>query len=139
MTLPVGKNESEFIRAYITTALWASTDDNGIPLDYEYDENDIHPDSLKRMMEDCLEFLANNGSIIEAAIESNGVKFGPDFGPYGRAGHDFWLTRVGAGCGFWDGDWDEPYGEQLANAAKKMFKAVYLYVSDNGRIHCEGA
>jgi hypothetical protein len=33
---------------------------------------------------------------------------------------DFWLTRVGAGAGFWDGDYPEPQATLLTNASKRF-------------------
>ncbi len=51
----------------------------------------------------------------------------------GQAGHDFWLTRNGHGCGFWDGDWPEPQASLLTQASK-AFGGVDPYVSDDGEV-----
>ena len=51
-----------------------------------------------------------------------------------QAGHDFWLTRNGHGCGFWDGDWPELIGEKLTEASKD-FGSFDLYIGVGGRIH----
>lgn len=37
-----------------------------------------------------------------------------------HAGRDFWYTRNGHGCGFWDGDWPKDIGEKLTDAAKSF-------------------
>lgn len=83
-----------FTRSYIAAALWSSTDnadDRGDePLDANYGPDDIAPDTLARMVEDCETFQRDNGGDIASDFE--------------RAGHDFWLTRNGHGAGFWDGD-----------------------------------
>jgi hypothetical protein len=62
-------------------------------------------------------------------------KHSDDFvGEETRAGHDFWLTRNGAGAGFWDGDWSEEVGKRLTDASKS-FGEVNLYVGDDGKIY----
>lgn len=54
-----------------------------------------------------------------------------------RAGQDFWFTRNGHGCGFWDGDWPEHEGEVLTNLSKE-FGEVYIYVGDDGQVYSGG-
>lgn len=119
----------EFFEAYVTTALWSSTDDEQ-PLDANHDESDIAPEALAAMRADCEAFYAAN----EADLSCDGVTYGPDFGQDGRAGHDFWLTRCGHGAGFWDGDWPEPQATRLTAAAEK-FGNVDLYVGDDGKVY----
>ena len=120
----------EFLRSYIETALWSSTDDDGEPLDEEYFAEDIAPECLEAMREDCERFWAANAADLDV---SNCLQFGPDYGPAERAGHDFWLTRNHHGAGFWDGDWRQPAASRLTEAAH-AFGEVNLYVSD-GRIY----
>jgi hypothetical protein len=43
-------------------------------------------------------FIANATLLDDAEFIGSGCK-------WEQAGHDFWLTRNGHGCGFWDGDW----------------------------------
>ena len=50
------------------------------------------------------------------------------------AGHDFFLTRCGHGCGYWDGDWPKGIAEGLDKLAKG-FGAYDLYVGDDGPIY----
>lgn len=123
-----------FTKAYITTALWSSTDENDRPLDENYDESDLAPEALASIVADCARFQAENGDTLRAAIETGKVTCGPDFDEYGRAGHDFWLTRNGHGAGFWDGDWPEPFDEQLTEASK-AFGECNLYVGDDGKLY----
>lgn len=123
-----------FTRAYIQTALWSSTDDSGDPLDRNYSESDLALETLERMASDCRVFQEQHGEVISAAIETGEVVCGPDFDEHERAGHDFWLTRCGHGAGFWDGDWPEPFAQQLTDAAH-AFGNVDLYVGDDGLIY----
>lgn len=123
-----------FTSAYIETALWSSTDDEGNPLDSGHSEFDLSAETRAKMEADCREFFEACWGTIEAARETGEVVCGPDFDEYGRAGHDFWLTRCGHGAGFWDGDWPEPYAKQLTDAAH-AFGNVDLYVGDDGEIY----
>lgn len=36
-----------------------------------------------------------------------------------HAAHDWILTRNGHGCGFWDGDWVEPFASKLTDLCKE--------------------
>ena len=95
-----------FTRAYLECALWSSTDDNEEPLDGNYTERDISPELLASAIADCAEFqrLAGDGIIEDLS----------------RAGHDFWLTRNHHGAGFWDGEWEKRYGEELTRLARSF-------------------
>lgn len=128
-----------FTKAYITTALWSSndesTDDGGEPFDQNYGLEDIAPEALERMAADCAQFQTENAGLLASAIESGEVVCGPDFDEMGRAGHDFWLTRNGHGAGFWDGDWPQPYADNLATAAQ-AYPEVNLTLGDDGKIYC---
>lgn len=104
------------------------------PMDRNYSPEDLAPKTLQRMLADCARFEAEHGEVIQAAIDTGEVVSGPDFGPWGRAGHDFWLTRNGHGAGFWDGDWPEPFAEKLTAAAKAA-GMCNLYAGDDGRIY----
>ena len=123
-----------FTRAYIATALWSSLDDNCNPMDASYSRSDIAPETLAKIVADCAKFQAENDETIRAAIETGEVQRGSDFDEYGRAGHDFWLTRNGHGAGFWDGDWPEPYADKLTKAAK-AFGTCDLYAGDDGKLY----
>lgn len=116
---PIGTDE--FLRAYIECALWSSTDDEGEPLDGIYSVDDIAPETLASMREDCVDFLASN-------LEDIGI------GDWAQAGHDFWLTRNGHGAGFWDGDWPAEAGRRLTEASHP-YGEVNLYVGDDGLIY----
>lgn len=109
-----------FLGAYIVAALWSSLDDNGDPLDANYGREEISPDTLKEFRDDCAEFLRRAGELIGGRIE--------------QAAYDFWLTRNGHGCGFWEEtDWPEN-GEQLAKIAGE-FAEINLYIGDDGKVY----
>jgi hypothetical protein len=112
-----------FTRAYLTAALFTDDPD---PRSGEFEEHDrwtianIHPDNLAQAIADCAKFQAENAADIADDIE--------------RAGRDFWYTRNGHGCGFWDGDWPEDIGARLT-AACKRYREVNVFgpeTEDNG-------
>lgn len=115
-----------FTAAYVEAALWSSNDEKtpngGEPLDKNYSaEDDLAPETLAQMIEECRAFQATNGHLFAGLEES--------------AGHDFWLNRNGHGAGFWDGDWLEPAATVL-DAASKSAGERDLYVGDDERIYC---
>lgn len=125
---PIHDELDDFTRAYIEAALWSSTDyQTDEPLDKNYCLEDIRPQTLRLMIADCKKFQSDNIELLKGAEATGEMVF--DFQRTGisdkrnpmliRAGHDFWLTRAGHGCGFWDGDWPEPYGDKLTEASKK--------------------
>jgi hypothetical protein len=113
-----------FTRSYIATALWSSMDNaddqGGEPLDANYGPEDLAPEALASMMEDCRAFQRDHRDDIALDPE--------------RAGHDFWLTRNHHGAGFWDGDWPPDVGPRLT-AASHVYGCVDLYVGDDGLIY----
>lgn len=123
----------KFTLAYIECALWSTNDESneqgGDPLDENYGPEDIAAETLETMLTDCKRFQKENADDIangkdHLAYTQNNV----------YAGHDFWLTRNGHGCGFWDGDWKEPAGERLTKASE-AFGEVDLYIGDDGLIY----
>ena len=89
----------DFTLAYIEAALWSSNDDStpqgGEPLDANYGIEDIDPDTLAAMIEDCRRFQEENAADLARYDH-------PQWTAAELGGHDFWLTRNGHGCGFWD-------------------------------------
>lgn len=122
-----------FTLAYIVAALWSSTDDDDVPMDEKYDIEDIAPETLRTMAEECKDFQSSNASLLEEAYSiphygSRGEYSGPD-----RAGHDFWLTRNHHGAGFWDRGLGD-VGRKLTDAAH-VYGSVDLCVGDDGKIY----
>ncbi len=113
-----------FLEGYIACALWIETDhldeSGGHPLENNYDDDDLAPETLAKMKKDCEEFQKQAGNLLKD-IED------------GLAGHDFWLTRNGHGSGYWDSDLGE-IGDKLTELCEK-FPGVNLYVGDNNLIY----
>lgn len=109
-----------FIDAYLETAIWSSTNEDGEPLDDDYGVEDIAPETKKQMVADCEAFCEEAGELIEPDMK--------------RAGHDFWLTRNRHGAGFWDGDWEPPADKQLTEMAH-AYGSFDLYPGDDGQLH----
>lgn len=105
----------DFTKAYIEAALWTSG------LDKNYTINDFTGPTLKKMMDDCEDFQLLNKE--ELDVMSNDK----------MAGHDFWLTRNGAGAGFWDKELGD-VGDRLTDAAHK-YKEFSLVADDDGKIY----
>ena len=128
---------SEFLNAYIQTALWSSTDQcddtGGYPLEDNYSAADIAPEALERMKADCEAFVAH--STVAEYLESDDyvLDYRMDLGV---VAYDFWLTRNRHGAGFWGGDYPEPWGDRLTEAAHS-FGECNLYVGDDKLIYCE--
>lgn len=117
----------EFTLAHAECALWSSTDDLDVPLNEHYTLADLAPETVGKIKTDCAKFQADNSRDLCIGVSRNAE----------QGGHDFWLTRNGHGCGFWDGDyWAEDTGERLTEAAKK-FKECELYIGDDGRLYLQ--
>lgn len=108
----------EFFNGYIDCAIWSSTNENGEPLDNEYDSSDISEETFNKMREECQKFFNDHGKTMNA------------IGTFGQHGHDFWLSRNGHGTGFWDRGYGEE-GDNLHKAAQMDFGPVDLYVGDD--------
>jgi len=114
-------NIDEMTKHYIIAALWASTNDEGNPLDDKYSIDDLAPETLLEMKEECFEFVQYN---LELILESKQGE--------AQTGHDFWLTRNHHGVGFWDRELGE-VGDKLTVAANSM-KERTLFICDDGKI-----
>lgn len=120
----------------VTTEEWQATEDHAegsIPEDVAF--SDLAPEALEAILRDCASFYAANEATIDDALAANecaDVCEGTT-----QAGRDFWYTRNGHGCGFWDGDWPEPYATTLDDAAK-AFREASVYLGDDGRVYLEG-
>ena len=117
-----------FLRAYLETALWSSTDEQGQPLDANYGVDDIAEESVRNAAVDCLAFREDNA----ADLASVGRGRGEWTDMEGHA-HDFWLTRNGHGAGFWDRGYGA-VGERLTVAAH-VWGPSDVYVGDDGKVY----
>ena len=54
----------KFLQGYVECALWSSNDEStpqgGMPLDANYDSDDIAPETLATMRADCEDFMQAN-------------------------------------------------------------------------------
>ena len=134
-SLPPSRDDlDEFTRSYIAAMLSTTTDESdesgGDPLDSNYDVENIAPATLKRIVADCKKFQEENADAIAVGCSRGGGQWSDSE----LAGSDFYLTRVGAGAGFWDGDWPEDEGKRMTDTAHAD-GGVDLYIGDDGQIH----
>lgn len=120
-----------FFDGYMTAALWSSTyGENG---ENHMDDGKHHLAAEARieMLKDCADFIS--------FCENQQINPFPEYnkGEYSNeelSGHDFWLTRNGHGCGYWDRGLGN-MGKTLTGAAK-TFGCCDLYLGDDGFIYC---
>lgn len=117
------KSNKDFIRHYLVTALWSSTDlDNDEPLDRHFDLSNIDLPSIKQAVKDCNKFI-NEAELLNLL---DGID-------HEQAGHDFWLTRNRHGAGFWDRGLGAQ-GEALTELSHSFSEInPYSYDTDNGK------
>ena len=125
--------QKEFLRGYITCALWSSAGDDDEPLDSTHDESDLAGETLQAMKDACAKFMADNEKDLDEYTQHPAVPRGADWTESDHAGHDFWLTRNGHGAGFWDRGLGE-LGDRLSKASK-AFGESHLYAGDDGKLY----
>lgn len=114
------------LASYIETALWSSTDDQGEPLDAEYDWTDFAEGELDKAERDIDSFMNQANSFLPDDFY--------DEHDSETVIHDFWLTRNRHGAGFWDGDYEKSVGEKLTKLSHK-FGEVDIYIGDDGKLY----
>lgn len=123
-----------FVDGYMDALAWSGT--VSVPEDHQHydpswsptaDKLDelFSPELISQSRLDCIDFLSDE---VMAILEANDEVWDP-----GRAGHDFWLTRNGHGCGYWDRGAGDA-GDALS-AAARVYGEVDLYLGDDGMIH----
>jgi hypothetical protein len=116
-----------FTQGYVEALFFTSQGDDGEAFAEGF--ADLAPETLARIIADCAAF--QEGSAWLRAV--NAAK-GYDFPGEADAGRDFWFTRNGHGCGFWDGDWPELHATALTDAAH-AFGNVDAYLGDDGKVY----
>ena len=111
-----------FTQGYIEALFFTDASDSDDEL-YEKGFSDLAPETLAAIIDDCAKF--------QALDAWKGADRFPDDA---RGGRDFWYTRNGHGCGFWDGDWSEPYATSLTTASK-AFRSLDAYLGDDGKVY----
>jgi len=124
-----------FTRGYVEAALFSGLGEDETPPG-GLDAGDLAPETWAAVRRDCAAFLAACGDLVDA-LGDHHRPGSPNDDAMSHAGRDFWYTREGHGCGFWDGDWPEASGEALSSAAKAFGEASW-YVGDDGRIWQSG-
>lgn len=107
------------LRAYLQTALWASTDDRGVSLDSRFGVYDLSEAFVRESREQLRSFLLE--------VASAGIDVGDN--DLESIAHDFWLTRNRHGAGFWDGAYSEPSGRALTRMAH-AYGSVDIVIGD---------
>lgn len=109
---------SPCVRQYLETALFSSSDEDGRPLDDQFDISDFSPEAIQQAERDCLDFLSMNdvGDLDEEMV-----------------GHNFWLTRNRHGAGFWDAGLGA-LGARLTKAAH-VYGSCDVYLGDDDKLH----
>jgi hypothetical protein len=74
----------------------------------------LTPEVLARAIADCKTFQERYREDLDEASDEQKDRTDA------HHGHDFWLTRNGHGCGFWDRGYDEDLSERLTRAAKSF-------------------
>ena len=114
------KTDDKILQSYLYTALWAETDDNEEPLDYNYDLDDFAEEAVSQAECDIVSFLGLAEGLMDGCDDT-------------RVAHDFWLTRNHHGAGFWDGDYEN--GDTLTEICQSNFNTLHPYVGDDDKIY----
>lgn len=112
--------KNKFVQGYIECLLWSSTDENNDSMDSKYSIDDFSEGALSQINKDCETFIKRAGALLDS-IDA------------GLAGHDFWLTRNGHGCGFWSRGTGFT-GDRLTKISKS-FCSLDPYVGDDGKLY----
>ena len=115
-----------FTDSYLETLFWSEIQDTGEPMDDDYGPEDLAPEALAEIKQDCRSFVESNQALFaRLPAEYDDM--------YNRAGHDFALTRNGHGAGFWDRGLGT-LGDELTDACDG-YGSQNLYVGDDGRVY----
>jgi hypothetical protein len=126
---------SEFYSAYVTAALWSSTYGENGEFQLDDGEHELSDEAKNKMLTDCANFFNYCEKTDDDNLDPLPEYDCPEYSNAEKSGHDFWLTRNGHGCGYWDRGLGE-IGEALSKAAK-TFGNCDLYVGDDGLIYAE--
>ena len=125
----------EFFVGYLTAALWSSEGgedgdchfsdlldfDGREVIGLNSTEEDWVPEAYKKLKDEARRFFTENREDLSKREWSKG-------------GHDFWLTRNGHGCGYWETpDWPETEGKRLTEAAKH-YGEISIYRTNDGKV-----
>lgn len=112
------------LTAYLTCALWSSTQDNEKPFDSDFKIEDFSPESVKSAENEINDFLS--------LLDAENILWEESLSEE-QFGHDFWLTRNRHGVGFWDRGLGS-LGEKLTKWAHS-YGSSYVYLGDDGKVY----
>jgi len=115
---------NKILTAYLTCALWSSTQDNEKPFDSDFGIEDFAPESVKSAENEINSFLS--------LLEAENILWEEHLGEE-QFGHDFWLTRNRHGAGFWDRGLGS-LGEKLTKWAHS-YGSSDVYLGDDGKVY----
>ena len=118
----------DFTASYIECALWSS-DEYDVKL-IGVGDHELSEQAFAEMIAEAADFQRSEARLLAEWYELGETP--------ARAGHDFWLTRVGHGAGFWDRHHDNAPAEKLGNqltAASKAYGSRELYIGYDGLIY----
>lgn len=103
--------------------------DGCLPTDSGF--KDLAPETLERIIEDCRKFQSDARELLTAAYGNALQEYDE-----AQAGRDFWYTRNGHGCGFWDRGLGD-VGDQLSALCgwRTSFPETDAYLGDDGKVH----
>lgn len=121
-------------RHCLQALLWSEITDDGEPLDSI--DSEPSTELIELIKSEWDQFVAKVCCLGIDLDDALAKRLHPDYegSAWNAAAHDFILTRNGHGCGFWDGDWWEPWASQLTDLAKS-FGEICCYVGDDGLIY----
>lgn len=112
------------LHAYLTCALWSSTQDNEKPFDDDFEIEDFAPESVQSAENEINDFLS--------LLKAENITWEEHLDE-GQFGHDFWLTRNRHGVGFWDRGLGS-LGEKLTKWAHS-YGSSDVYLGDDGKVY----
>lgn len=124
----VEQYKDDVYAAYYEALLWSSTDDEGEPLDRNYDDDDINEQSKVEIEVTIDDFLLASMPLL---IKAENDELFDNF--WKQVGHDLVLTQNETGVGFWESEWSD-YGDTLTKFARKS-PPCNIYVGDDEKLH----
>lgn len=126
------KDMKAFVAGYLGCAFWSElaegTKRGGEFFDEHYSTDDLSSTARAEAEKDCKEFVEAQKEALTKACGRIGYE-------WGRAGHDFWLSRNGHGAGYFDRDEiPKDLRDRLQKAAQDT-KEKHLYEGDDGKLY----
>lgn len=111
-----------FVQGYLRAAVWSSTDDDGNPLDANWDASEFGHLSIDVATAECRQFIGDNWQVLGEYIKDTPG----EYSAMESAGYNFWLSRNHHGSGFLDRD--DAAARQLDEVCSRM-QERYVHVN----------